>query len=161
MPLENAHHAIRVMISAKELVYSPLQTIAPLLMLAVKSGTGLQMLAVNALNFGSLLMVFAHLFQLFVNHSMQFQETVLLATQVTIFSKVLVFIQAQTLLLQAIQDVKLGLKEFVNNALKTGLSMIKESVLLFLISAKLVKDLPALAASMDMFLAMELASSHL
>lgn len=159
--LEDVLHATRDTTSVKEpLAYSQLQTLAHLPMLVVKSGTGLQMLAVNAPNSGSQLMVFVHQFLLFAIHSIQFQEIVSLVTQVMILFKVLVFILALTMLPQAMLDAKLGLKESANNALKTGLSTIREYALLSLISVKLVKVLPVLAASMDMSSTMELASSH-
>ena len=159
--LENVLHAIRATTSLKEYAPSPLQTLVHLLMLAAKSGTGLLMPALNALNYGSPLKVFAHQFPLYATPSMLFQENASLATQVMIFLKVLAFTPAPTTLPQATLDAKLGPKESANNALKTGLSMIRESASLFLISVKLVKDLPAPVASMVMSSTMELASSHL
>ena len=154
-------HAIRATTSLKEYAPSPFQILAHSLMPVAKSGTGLLILALNALNSGFPSKVFAHQFPLYANHSMLFQEIASLATQVTIFSKVLAFTPAPTPLPQATLDAKLGPKESANNALKTGLSMIRESVLLFLISVKPVKGLPAPVASMVMSSTMDLASSHL
>ena len=160
-PLDSVLHAIRAMTSLKEPAPSPLQTLVHSLMLVAKSGTGLLMPALSALNYGSPLKAFAHQFPLYATPSMLFQENASLATQVTIFLKVFAFTPAPTTLPQATLDAKLGPKESANNALKTGLSMIRESASLFLISVKLVKDLPAPVASMAMSSTMELASSHL
>ena len=160
-PLDSVLHAIRATTSLKESVLSPLQTLVHLLMLVAKFGTGLLMPALNVLNFGSPLKVFAHQSPLYATPSMLFQENASLVTQVMIFLKVPAFTPAPTTLPQAILDAKLGPKESASNALKTGLSMIRESVSLSLISAKLVKDLPAPVASMVTSSIMELASSHL
>ena len=160
-PLDSVLHAIRAMTLLKESAPSPLQTLVHSLMLVAKSGTGLLMPALSALNYGSPLKAFAHQFPLYATPSMLFQENASLATQVMIFLKVLAFTPAPTMLPQATLDAKLGPKESANNALKNGLSMIKESASLFLISVKLVKDLPAPVASMVMSSTMELVSSHL
>ncbi len=148
--LDNVLHVIRAMTLLKESAPSPLQTIVHSLMLVAKSGTGLLMLALNVLNSGSPSKVFAHQFPVYATLLMLFQENASLATQVTTFLKVLAFTPAPTTLPQATLDAKLGPKESASNALKTGLSMIRESASLFLISVKLVKDLPAPVASMVM-----------
>ena len=75
MQLENALHAIRDMTSIlQEHASSLLPTQALLLMLVVKFGTGQPTPAANALSSGFQLMVFAHQFLAFANHTIPFQE---------------------------------------------------------------------------------------